>query len=214
EHGHEGFQAGTETADLAGVDADGAGEFFFGQPARVAVEEQVLERGRNHVGGRNVRPGQVDGVVLLVRVNDPAQGIAAAHRGFLLSQTIRLGPGLLVPKLCLGTSGPEALLRRNDKRTELDASLQGPVPKQSFEAVRSQAELGNESLLPSLLRGGVALRSLDQMGAGLERRRVSWWVPSRRCFPACRQLIGEPQPTTNCLVFSVLSGLWMAIVDP
>src|SRR5438128_104072 len=41
---------------------------------------------------------------------------------------------LLVPKLCLGTHGCEALLRvhRGSKR------------KQSFQDVRSQAELGNE----------------------------------------------------------------------
>src|SRR4051794_28773615 len=60
---------------------------------------------------------------------------------------------LLVPKLCLGTSGPEALLRRNDEQAERDASLQGTASKQSFEAVRSQAELGNEGRLPLSVSG-------------------------------------------------------------
>src|SRR5262249_34520697 len=84
EHGDKGFETGAEAADLAGVNADGAGQLLLGQAARVAVEEQVLECGRDHVRRRDVRPWQVDRVVLLVGVDDPAQRIAAAHRGSLL----------------------------------------------------------------------------------------------------------------------------------
>src|SRR5262245_41779097 len=51
----------------------------------------------------------------------------------------------LVPKFCLGTQGPEALLRRADLPAENAIPWRDIVPaKQSFETVRSQAELGNE----------------------------------------------------------------------
>ena len=43
QHGHQRFEAGAEAADLARVDADGAGQLFLGEAARVAVEEQMLE---------------------------------------------------------------------------------------------------------------------------------------------------------------------------
>src|SRR5438874_1377850 len=45
EHGDEGFETGTKAADLAGIDANGAGQFLLSEAARVAVEEQVLEGG-------------------------------------------------------------------------------------------------------------------------------------------------------------------------
>src|SRR5262245_22149595 len=50
----------------------------------------------------------------------------------------------LVPKLCLGTHRPEALLRVSEP-VENDAScLSRCLTKQSFVPLRSQAELGNE----------------------------------------------------------------------
>ena len=76
---HEGFEAGAQAGDLAGVDADSAGQFLLGEAARVAVHEQVLERRRDHVGRRRRRAGELDGVVFLVGVDDPAQAVAAAH---------------------------------------------------------------------------------------------------------------------------------------
>src|SRR5262249_56590264 len=50
----------------------------------------------------------------------------------------------LVPKLCLGTHGLEALLRVNDLRRDDNSSRHPGPTKRSFVAVRSQAELGND----------------------------------------------------------------------
>src|SRR5262245_40012886 len=51
---------------------------------------------------------------------------------------------LLVPKLCLGTHGHEALLRRTDNLAGDVGFCRFADSKQSFDASRSQAELGNE----------------------------------------------------------------------
>src|SRR5207249_251688 len=55
----------------------------------------------------------------------------------------------LVPKLCLGTGGREALLRRTGSRAGMSLPARFAVPaKQSFATLRSQAELGNEEWAP------------------------------------------------------------------
>jgi hypothetical protein len=50
----------------------------------------------------------------------------------------------LVPKLCLGTHGLEAPLRVSERTRENVLCPVAGTTKQSFVAVRSQAELGNE----------------------------------------------------------------------
>src|SRR5262249_44869068 len=71
--------ARSEAADRAGVSADGASKFLGRQDAGSAVVEQVIERRRPEVRGRCRRAGELDGVVLLVGVDDTAEAVAMAH---------------------------------------------------------------------------------------------------------------------------------------
>src|SRR6516162_4069308 len=74
--GHERFQTGAEAANLARIDANRAAKLFLGQPPCAAVKEQMLESGRHHVRRRRGWAGEVDGIELLVRMNDAAEWIA------------------------------------------------------------------------------------------------------------------------------------------
>src|SRR5436190_6134633 len=69
---------------------------------------------------------------------------------------------LLVPKLCLGTHGCEALLRATPMRRMGTGWGLKHHRKQSFQAVRSQAELGNERQTSLARRAGMAI-SLDNL---------------------------------------------------
>jgi len=55
------------------------GQLFVGQAASVAEHQHVLERRRNQIGRRLRWRRQVDRVVLLVRVDDAAEGLAIGH---------------------------------------------------------------------------------------------------------------------------------------
>src|SRR5262245_5196263 len=86
----------------------------------------------------------------------------------------------LVPKLCLGTHRPEALLRDIGLGRGITFCLFVVATKQSFGACRSQAELGNEILLLPLSaprrrpEGGVPLngaRSTGHTDSGKKGRR-------------------------------------------
>ncbi len=79
QHGPEVFQAGAEAADLAGVDADGAGQLLLGEAARAAELQQMLEGRRHHVRRRGRRAGELDGVELLVGVDDAAEFVFGRH---------------------------------------------------------------------------------------------------------------------------------------
>ena len=79
EHREQGFDAGAEAGDLAGVEADGAGELFFGELAALAVHEHVLEGGRDEIGRRLRRAREAGRVVPLVGVDDAAEGVAIGH---------------------------------------------------------------------------------------------------------------------------------------
>src|SRR5262249_10849863 len=63
----------------------------------------------------------------------------------------------LVPKLCLGTHCPEALLRAQIPGKRRTPSVRRRPAKRSFAAARSQAELGNEAE-----RGGMLARFVLQ----------------------------------------------------
>ena len=67
------FQAGAETGDLAGIEANGPGQFFIAQFAHIAIGQHVLEGPGKHVGLRGKRAGQIPRIVLLVRMNDSAE---------------------------------------------------------------------------------------------------------------------------------------------
>ena len=71
---HEGFQAGPQAGDLAGIELDGPGELLFGQLAHAAVGQHVLHGPGDHVRRRLRRTGEVLGVVALVGVDDAADG--------------------------------------------------------------------------------------------------------------------------------------------
>ena len=65
--------AGAEASDLRRIDADGASQFFVGQTSHAAVHQSMFESRRDGIRRRLRRAGEVLGVVLLVRVDDPAE---------------------------------------------------------------------------------------------------------------------------------------------
>src|SRR5262249_25756327 len=80
------LQARPQTADLALVEVDRPGQLLLGEPAGVAVEEQVLEGRRGGGRRRSGRTGEVDRVELLVGVNDATEAVARAHVCLSLSR--------------------------------------------------------------------------------------------------------------------------------
>jgi hypothetical protein len=56
-------------------------EFFLGQLAAVPEHQQVFERRRHEVRAGVARAGEFDRIVLLVRVDDAAEGVASRHYG-------------------------------------------------------------------------------------------------------------------------------------
>ena len=57
QHRSQIVEARPEAANLAGVDVNGAGQLLFGQPARIAVMQQMLEGGDTISGGGAVGLG-------------------------------------------------------------------------------------------------------------------------------------------------------------
>ena len=81
EHGDQRVDARAEAGDLAGIEANRAGQLFLGQLAALAEHEHVLERRRHQVGRRLRRAGKARRVVPLVRVDDAAERVAIGHGG-------------------------------------------------------------------------------------------------------------------------------------
>jgi hypothetical protein len=80
---HEGVDARPEAANLARVEVNRTGQLFLGETAGAAVEEEMLEGGRHHVGRRRGRAGEVNRVVFLIGVDDAAEVVLRGHRGIL-----------------------------------------------------------------------------------------------------------------------------------
>jgi hypothetical protein len=62
--------------DLGGIEADGVGELFLGELLGVAETHRVFEERRDEIGSRRGGARKVNRVVLLVRVDDAAGGMA------------------------------------------------------------------------------------------------------------------------------------------
>lgn len=80
EHPPKGFETGAESGDLGDVETDGTDEFFLGEFPHVPIFEEVLEGGRDEIGGRGCGTGKRDGIVFLIGVNDSAELLTRTHR--------------------------------------------------------------------------------------------------------------------------------------
>ena len=79
QHRDQRVDARAQAGDLARIEPNRPGQLFLGQLAPLAEHQHVLERRRNQVRRRLRRAGKLRRVVLLVRVNDAAEGVAIGH---------------------------------------------------------------------------------------------------------------------------------------
>ena len=97
QHGQQRVNARPQASDLTGIEVNGPRQLLIRQPAGIAEHQHVFHRRRHQIGRRLRRPRQIDRVVLLVRVDDAAEGVAIGHDDH--STKTRSRPAARVPRL-------------------------------------------------------------------------------------------------------------------